>query len=153
MGKEELIALLCLSSWCLMIVIIVWLFLTMSWIGLQCVIVVFPDHTHFLFILYGCLLYIKFGATIKITGRCRPTSFCFIKNLKKVLEYEWTINGYKMKQKENDTLNDFLKKINRQRTEGGILAGRYANLSHDVASGSDITPCNKIDKPFLLYTK
>ena len=58
-----------------------------------------------------------------------------------------------MKQKENDTLNDFLKKINRQRTEGGIVAGRYANLSHDVASGSNITPCNKIDKPFLLYTK
>ena len=24
-------------------------------------------------------------------------------------------------------------------------------LSHDVASGNDITPCNKIDKPLVLY--
>ena len=24
-------------------------------------------------------------------------------------------------------------------------------LSHDVASGSDITPCNKIDKPLVVY--
>ena len=44
MGKRELVALLCLSSWCLMIV--VWLFLTMPWVCLKFVIVVFPDHTH-----------------------------------------------------------------------------------------------------------
>ena len=25
------------------------------------------------------------------------------------------------------------------------------NLSHDVGSGSDITPCNKIDKPLVVY--
>ena len=29
-----------------MIVIVLWLFLTLPWVGLQCVIVVFPDHTH-----------------------------------------------------------------------------------------------------------
>ena len=46
MGKRELIALLCLSFWCL--VIVVWLFLTMPWVCLQYVIVVFPDHTHLL---------------------------------------------------------------------------------------------------------
>ena len=34
----------CLSSWCLMIV--VWLFLTMPWVCLQFVIVVFPDQSH-----------------------------------------------------------------------------------------------------------
>ena len=45
MGKRELVALLCLSSWCL--VIVVWLFLTMPWVCLQFVIVVFPDHTHY----------------------------------------------------------------------------------------------------------
>ena len=38
-GKRELVALLCLSSWCL--VIIVWLFLTMPQVCLQFVIVVF----------------------------------------------------------------------------------------------------------------
>ena len=49
MGKRELVALLCLSSWCL--VIVVWLFLTMPWVCVQFVIVVFPDHTHLHFFL------------------------------------------------------------------------------------------------------
>ena len=47
MGKRELVALLCLSSWCLDVV--AWLFLKVPWICLQFVIVVFPDHTHLLF--------------------------------------------------------------------------------------------------------
>ena len=45
MGENELVALLCLSSWYL--VIVVWLFLTMPLVCLQFVIVVFPDHTHY----------------------------------------------------------------------------------------------------------
>ena len=48
MGKRELVALLCLSSSCL--VIVVWLFLTMPRVCLQFVIVVFPDHPHLLFL-------------------------------------------------------------------------------------------------------
>ena len=48
-GKRELVALLCFSSWCLVTVILVWLFLTVKWVGLQCVIVVFPDHIYFFF--------------------------------------------------------------------------------------------------------
>ena len=48
MGKRELVALLRLSSWCLMIV--VWLFLMMSGVCLQFVIVVFPAHTHLKFL-------------------------------------------------------------------------------------------------------
>ena len=47
-GKRELVALLSLSSWCLLIV--VWLFLAVPWVSLQFVIVVFPDHTHLLFL-------------------------------------------------------------------------------------------------------
>ena len=47
MGKKELVALLSLSSWCLEIV--VWLFLAVSWVCLQFVIVVFPDYTYLLF--------------------------------------------------------------------------------------------------------
>ena len=43
MGKRELVALLNLSSWCL--VIVVRLFIAVPWICLQFVIVVFPDHT------------------------------------------------------------------------------------------------------------
>ena len=39
--------LLRLSSWCLMLV--VWLFLSVPWLCLQFAIVIFPDHTHLLF--------------------------------------------------------------------------------------------------------
>ena len=46
MGKRELVAFLCLSSWCLVAVSALWLFLTLPWVGLQCVVVVFPIHTH-----------------------------------------------------------------------------------------------------------
>ena len=49
MGKRELVALLSLSSWCL--VIAVFLFLAVPWVCLQFVIVVFPDHTHLLFLM------------------------------------------------------------------------------------------------------
>ena len=47
MGKRELVALLNLSSWCL--VMVEWLFLAVSWGCLRFVIVIFPDHTHLLF--------------------------------------------------------------------------------------------------------
>ena len=47
MGKRELIALLNLSSWCL--VMVGRLFLAVPRGCLQFVIVVFPDHTHLLF--------------------------------------------------------------------------------------------------------
>ena len=50
MGKKELVALLNLSSWCF--VMVEWLFLAVPWGCLQFVIVVFPDHTHLLFLLY-----------------------------------------------------------------------------------------------------
>ena len=45
MGKRELVALLSLSSWCL--VNVVWLFLAVSWVCLQFMIVVFSDQTHY----------------------------------------------------------------------------------------------------------
>ena len=48
MGKRELVALLNLSSWCL--VMVEWLFLAVPRGCLQFVIVVFPDHTHLLFL-------------------------------------------------------------------------------------------------------
>ena len=47
MGKRELVALLILSSWCL--VMVEWLFLAVPWGCLRFVIVVFPDNTHLLF--------------------------------------------------------------------------------------------------------
>ena len=56
--KRELVALLSLSSWCL--VIVVWLFLAMPLVCLQFVIVIYLDHIH-LPILYGlkCSVFIR----------------------------------------------------------------------------------------------
>ena len=47
--KRKFVALLLLSSRCIVTLNVLWLFLTVPWVGLQCVIVVFPDHTHLLF--------------------------------------------------------------------------------------------------------
>ena len=54
MGKRKIVALLVLSSWCL--VIAEWPFLAVPWVCLRFVILVFPDHTHLLFlsVLGGC---------------------------------------------------------------------------------------------------
>ena len=60
MGKRELVALLNLSSWCL--VMVEWLFLAVPWGCLRFVIVVFPDHTHLLFLLL-LFDYFHFGLT------------------------------------------------------------------------------------------
>ena len=65
MGKRELIALLNLSSWCL--VMAERLFLAVPRGCLQFVIVVFPDHTHLLF-LFGMPLFLQiFEITFIIT--------------------------------------------------------------------------------------
>ena len=55
MGKRELIALLNLSSWCL--VMVERLFLAVPRGCLQFVIVVFPDHTHLLFLFHDSVLF------------------------------------------------------------------------------------------------
>ena len=55
MGKRELIALLNLSSWCL--VVVGRLFLAVPRGCLQFVIVVFPDHTHLPFFKNGLILW------------------------------------------------------------------------------------------------
>ena len=47
--NRELATLLLLSNGCLVTVNVLWLFFTVSCVGLQCVTVPFPDHTHLLF--------------------------------------------------------------------------------------------------------
>ena len=47
--KRKPVALLLLSYRCLVTIHVLWLFLTVPWPGLQCVIVIFPDHSHYLF--------------------------------------------------------------------------------------------------------
>ena len=50
-GGRGLVALLVLSYRCIVTINFLWLFLTMPWVGLRCVIVVFLNHTHLLFVL------------------------------------------------------------------------------------------------------
>ena len=47
-SQPEMLALLLLSLGCLVTVNVNWLFLTVLWVGLQFVIVIFSDHTHIL---------------------------------------------------------------------------------------------------------
>ena len=62
MGKRELIALLNLSSWCL--VMVERLFLAVPQGCLQFVIVVFPDHTHYFRIYFENLKHIYLNAKV-----------------------------------------------------------------------------------------
>ena len=55
------VALLLLSYRCIVTVNVLWLFLTVPWVGLQCVIVVFPDHTHLLVLLKSKHIAFKFS--------------------------------------------------------------------------------------------
>ena len=50
--KRKLFALLLLSYRCIVAINVLWLFLTVPWVGLQCLIVVFPDHTHLCFFVH-----------------------------------------------------------------------------------------------------
>ena len=48
--KIKLVALLLLSNRCIVTINVLWLFLTVPWVGLMCVIVVFPEHYHLPFL-------------------------------------------------------------------------------------------------------
>ena len=81
MGKRELIALLNLSSWCL--VMVEQLFLTVPRGCLQFVIVVFPDHTHLLFLFGVGILFSRPCVRLSVCVCVRPfVTFCFLDFLK-----------------------------------------------------------------------
>ena len=69
MGKRELIALLNLSSWCL--VMVERLFLTVPRGCLQFVIVVFPDHTHLLFLPFFDLFCLEVSNSAILLFTCQ----------------------------------------------------------------------------------
>ena len=64
MGKRELVALLNLSSWCL--VMVERLFLAVPRGCLRFVIVVFPDHTYLLFCGYGAISIVHLGICLSL---------------------------------------------------------------------------------------
>ena len=67
MGKRELVALLNLSSWCL--VMVERLFLAMPRGCLRFVVVVFPDHTHLLFLIPRLFSFKRGGNDIGTGGQ------------------------------------------------------------------------------------
>ena len=69
MGKRELVALLYLSSWCL--VMVEQLFLAVPRGFLQFVIVVFPDHTHYFLVTLQGSRSPDFGAEIRPHSQCQ----------------------------------------------------------------------------------
>ena len=87
MGKRELIALLNLSSWCL--VMVERLFLAVPRGCLQFVIVVFPDHTHLLFFKSSKPGH-SFGINIMF-GNPFYQQKIMIQGLQKVSEYDQEI--------------------------------------------------------------
>ena len=54
--KREIVALLSFSLGRIVVVNVLWLFLKVPWVGLQCVIVVYPDHTDLLFSEVVCAI-------------------------------------------------------------------------------------------------
>ena len=78
MGKRELVALLNLSSWCL--VMVERLFLAVPRGCLRFVIVVFPDHTHLLFSSYIMniqLLFFEFNREKNVTNLQQIKARCY----------------------------------------------------------------------------
>ena len=67
LGKRELVALLCLSSWCL--VIVVWLFLSMSRVCLQFVMLVFSWS-------YSLTIFVKNLHIIMCPHKCQHNCSC-----------------------------------------------------------------------------
>ena len=98
MGKSELIALLNLSSWCL--VMVERLFLALPRGSLQFVIVVFPDHTHLLFLWGKNFNDIAFWDCLLSIG-CRHISRMYsLKLLILLFAYRITSNVMKKNQQQ-----------------------------------------------------
>ena len=77
--KRTLVALLLLSYRCLVTVNVLWLFLTVAWVGLQCVIVVFPDHIHLFLKINGSLM------KVESIAECSLGAFCNTFDLHKAI--------------------------------------------------------------------
>ena len=76
MGKRELVALFYLSSWCL--VVVERLFLAVPRGCLRFVIVVFPDHTHLLFLVLFTVLVVE---NVQVTSKLSPKNHFITKHI------------------------------------------------------------------------
>ena len=75
-GKIKLVTLLVLSYRCIVTINVLWLFLTVQSAGLQCMIVVFPDRSHLLFIY--CLMVVLCLSLFWYALICILSSFAII---------------------------------------------------------------------------
>ena len=66
--KRKLVALLLLSYRCIGTINVLWLFPVVPWVGLQCVIVVFPDHTYFLFVYPTYSIIVDIEGQVIVSG-------------------------------------------------------------------------------------
>ena len=74
LGKSELVALFILSSWCL--VMGEWPLLAVPWCCLRFVIVVFPNHTHLLFLCLSCFRVCSLLPYGHLKGKGWPLGSC-----------------------------------------------------------------------------
>ena len=73
--NRKLVASLLLSYRCIVTINILWLFLMVPWVGLQYVIVAFPDHTH-LFLCWLCFCVCTLLPCGHLPGKGWPLGSC-----------------------------------------------------------------------------
>ena len=96
-----------LSFWCLVTAIVLWLFLALSRVGLQCAIVVFPGHTHLLFTIVSTLICVCKQRTTSIPICARLSkSTLLLYNLAR--QYFRNVSNYLKKQQQNTNKHLFL---------------------------------------------
>ena len=73
-------------------------------------------------------------------------------NLIKLSQKSCFLQWFEEKQQQIENLDQQLRKLhNAMETLVIHRRGMYLYLSYDVASESEITPCNKIDNPLVVY--
>ena len=80
--------------------------------------------------------------TLKFVSLTVKGRFQFVEERSRTLLYAQYVEDFVFEQK-------FSKYANKLSINRGSSTER--NLSYDVASGSEITPCNKICKPLVVY--
>ena len=69
------------------------------------------------------------------------------------LELEHELKVKKLQNQEMNQKQIRIQELEKQLqyNESTLSCAVKVDLSYDVASGSEITPCNKIDKPLVVY--
>ena len=116
-GRRELVALLCLSSLCL--VIVMWLFLTTPRVCLQFVIVLFPDHTNYFLSISGPLSMWAIKHAFLSSAYFFLQNQYFKKNLSGILYKCQTVKIQTRLNKIQDISVSIAKSINKRHQQAG----------------------------------